>query len=179
MDDLSALAARLWSLAEQAPTPALRDEVIAGLRHKREGIQSIAAQVLGTWGGRESVETLRQWLLDCQEREFGWAVRGVAIRQLATLVEAQDADWILDLYFTVPGWIAKHELFPLVRVLSPEVARERLVGALRDADWVNRQAAVKAIGNMAFPDRRRLLLPLIFDPDPNVQKSARFLSREA
>jgi len=179
MDDLSELAAHLWAFADQPPTPAARAEVLAALRHKREGIQSIGAQVLGSWGGRESIEPLRRWLLECQEREAGWAVRGVAVDQLARLVEGQDAEWILDLYFSVPGWIAKHELFPLVRALKPDVARPRLVAALRDPDWTNRHAAVKAIGNMAFHDRRRLLLPLVDDPNHNVQKSARFLSREA
>ena len=177
MDDLSELAAHLWSLAEPPPTPETRAEVVAALKHKREGIQSIAAQVLGAWGTRDSVPPLRDWLLECQERDSGWAVRGVAVRQLAQLVEAVDADWILDLYFSVPGWIAKHELLPLVRALNPEIARAHLVRALRDEDWTNRHAAVKAIGNMAFPDRRRLLVPLIDDPDRNVQKSARALSQ--
>jgi|SRR5205823_3946855 len=179
MEDLSELAARLWTLAEQSPTSASRAEVMAALHHKREGIQSIAAQVLGAWGGRESVEPLRVWLLVCQQRESGWAVRGVAVRQLAQLVESQDANWVLDLYFSVPDWIAKHELLPLVRALAPDVARARLVAGLRDASWMNRHAAVKAIGNTAFPDRRRLLLPLLDDPNRNVQKSARFLSQEA
>ena len=179
MDDLSALAAHLWALAEQPSTTEAKAEVLNALQHKREGIQAIAAQVLGAWGGRESVAALRGWLTECQRRESGWAARGVAVSQLARLVESQDANWILDLYLTVPGWIAKHELFPLVRALAPEVARSRLVAALRDPDWVNRHAAVKAIGNMALGDRRRLLLPLIDDPDRNVQKSARFLSQEA
>jgi HEAT repeat protein len=98
---------------------------------------------------------------------------------LAKLVESDDAAWVLDLYFGVPDWLAKHELLPLVRVLSPEVARARLVAGLRDSDWRNRQAAVTAIGNMAFPDRRKLLLPLVDDSVQNVQKSARYLSREA
>jgi HEAT repeat protein len=179
MDDLSESAAHLWALAEQPPTPTSRAEVLAALHHKREGIQSIAAQVLGAWGSRDSVAPLRDWLLECQQRDSGWAVRGVAVRQLAQLVEAADAEWVLDLYLSVPGWIAKHELLPLVAALTPEVARARLVHALRDPDWTNRHAAVKAIGNMAFPDRRHLLLPLIDDPDRNVRKSARFFAQEA
>jgi len=179
MDDLSELAAHLWSFAERAPTPDARAEVVAALKHKREGIQSIAAQVLGAWGTRDSIPPLRDWLTDCSTRDSGWAVRGVAVRGLAKLVGSQDATWILDMYFSAPDWIAKHELFPLVRSLSPQVARERLVAALRDPSWINRHAAVKAIGNMPFPDRRHLLLPVIEDPHETVQKSARFLSQEA
>lgn len=179
MDDLSELAAQLWLLAERPPTAATRADVVSALQHKREGVQSIAAQVLGAWGVRESVAPLRQWLLDCLQRESGWAVRSVAVRELAKLVESADAAWVLDLYFSVPDWIAKHELLPLVRSLSPEVCRERLVAGLRDPSWANRHAAVKAIGSMAYPDRQRLLAPLIEDPHPTVQKTARFLSQKA
>ena len=179
MDDLSQIAAHLWSLAERPPSPEAQSEVAAALQHKREGIQSVAAQVLGAWGVRSSIAPLRQWFLECMDRESGWAVRGVAVRELSKLVESEDAPWVLDLYFGVSGWIAKHELLPLVKSLSPEAARSRLVAGLHDTDWVNRHAAVKAIGNMAFPDRRSLLSRLINDPHEIVQQSARFLAREA
>ena len=179
MDDLQAYAAHLRALGEQPPTAERRAEVIAALAHKREGIQSVAAQVLGTWGGRESVETLRNWFPELRSRANGWAVRGVVIRQLAQLVEAQDVGWVLDLYFRLEGALEKHEFLPLVLVLDPAAARARLVAGLRDSEATNRQAAVKAIGNMAFPDRRQLLSPLMDDPDRAVQQSARLLAQKA
>ena len=42
--------------------------------------------MLAGWGGRVSLEAIRAWLLACLERESGWAVRGVAVKQLAQLV---------------------------------------------------------------------------------------------
>jgi HEAT repeat protein len=179
VDDLQAYAVHLRSLGELSPTSARRAEVTEALHHKWEGIQSIAAQVLGRWAGHESIEALRTWLFACFERKNGWAVRGVAVQQLAQLVEARDTEWVLELYFGLEDRLAKHEILPLVLALRPESAREGLVSRLRDPDWANRQAAVKAIGNMAFPDRRQLLSPLVDDAHKEVQKSARYLTQNA
>ena len=179
MEDLHELAVHLRTLGEEAPTPERRAEVTAALAHKREGIQSVAAQVLGRWGGGESVEALRTWLRECERRKYGWSVRGVAVRELTKWVGAQDAGWVLQLYFGAPDQLSKHELLPLVLALPAEAARERLVAGLHDPAWANRQAAVKVIGNMPYADRRALLRPLVDDPDHEVQKSARFLSQEA
>lgn len=179
MDDLKAQVVHLRSLGTLPPTPERRAEVVRALHHKREGIQSVAIQVLGRWGGRESVTVLREWLMSSLARERGWSIRGVAIRELARLVEPGDTQWVLDLYFGVQDRLVKHELFFLAKALDPESARTELVARLRDSDWVNRQAAVKAIGNMAYPDRHRLLTPLIEDPHKEVQKSARYLAQKA
>lgn len=179
MNDLSELTEGLRMLGKRPPTRASRTEVMAALKHKHEGIQSVAAQVLGAWGTRDSVAPLRELLIEYQARDSGMAMRGVVVRQLALLVQNEDVDWVLDLYFSESSSMDKHELIPLVQVLNPELARQRLVRALSDADWTNRQAAVKAIGNMEYPDRRQLLLPLSEDPNQHVAKSARSLAREA
>ena len=179
MDDLKAYAVHLRSLGELSPSPERRAEVAEALHHKWDGIQSVAAQVLGQWGGRESLAVIRAWLTDSFTRRYGWSVRGVAVTQLVRLVEPRDADWVLELYFGRESSLAKHELLPLVLALQPAAARAGLVSRLRDANWVNRQAAVKAIGNMAFPDRRQLLTPLIDDPHREVQRSARLLAQKA
>jgi HEAT repeat protein len=179
VDDLKAYAVHLRSLGELPPTPERRAEVAEALRHKREGIQSVAAQVLGRWGGRESLKAIREWLGGSFARENGWSIRGVAVKQLAQLVETKDVEWVLELYFGQEDRLSKHELLPLVLVLDPEAARRELTARLRDPDWANRQAAVKAIGNMAYSDRRQLLTPLIDDPNKEVQKSARYLAQKA
>ena len=70
----------------------------------------------------------------------------------------------------------KHELLWLVTGLPPAAARERLVAALRDSRWDNRQAAVKAIGNMEYPDHSQLLRTLHNDPDKQVRASAQRLA---
>lgn len=176
MDELQRKATALRALASVPATPERRAVVVAALRDKFEGIQSVALDVLGAWGDGESATMLREFLQGAFSREAGWAIRGVAARNLIPLVTASDADWVLDLYFTRPDVLTKHELVRLVIALPPAAARRRLVAELRSADRLNRQAAVKAIGNMAFPDRRQLLWPLRDDPDAFVSKSARLLS---
>ena len=74
------------------------------------------------------------------------------------------------------GWLPKHELLWLVTALPPAAARQRLVAALCDPRWDNRHAAVKAIGNMDYPDRRQLLQGLRADPDDDVRRSVRALA---
>jgi HEAT repeat protein len=153
--------------------------VVAALSSKWEGVQAVAAQVLGSWGDRECVERLREFLEGCFDRRYGWAIRGVVVRSLRRVVTAEDVGWVLDLYFSLPGWLPKHELLWLVTALPPRAARDRLVAALRDSRWDNRHAAVKAIGNMDYPDRRELLLQLRGDPEEEVRRSVRLLAGRA
>lgn len=132
---------------------------------------------MGVWGGKSSVKVLREFLIGAVDRKHGWSMRGVAVDTLAPWIVAADAKWLLDLYFALPGAVAKHEVLPLVRRLPIQAARRVLVARLRDADAVNRQAAVKAIGNMPFPDRADLLRPLRVDPDKDVRASVQLLGR--
>jgi HEAT repeat protein len=177
--ELRAVTERLRSLGAKRPTPEARSEVVAALSSKWEGVQAVAAEVLAGWGDRECVGHLRQFLIRCFEREYGWAIRGVVVRALRRVVSEEDAGWVLDLYFSPPGLLPKHELLWLVAALPLAAARGRLVAALRDPRWDNRQAAVKAIGNMDYPDRQQLLRPLWADSDDNVRRSARLLAPDA
>lgn len=176
MADLRTVTERLRSLAGRRPTPQQRIEVYAALSNKWEGVQATAARVLARWGDRESVEQLRHLLVRCFDREAGWGIRGVVVRALRPVVTEEDVGWVLDLYFSLQGWLPKHELLWLVAALPPAAARERLVTALRDPRWDNRHAAVKAIGNMDYSDRRQLLRLLHNDPDKDVRASARALA---
>jgi HEAT repeat protein len=161
------------------PTPERRAEVLEALANKFEGIQSVALDVLGRWGDAKSADAIARFLRDALGRKSGWAIRGVAVRNLAPLLTPVHAEWVLDAYFGQPDALVKHELVRLVIALPPEAARARLVAELRSPDRLNRQAAVKAIGNMRFPDRRALIWPLRDDPDSFVRKTARRLSQGA
>jgi hypothetical protein len=60
------------------------------LDHKWEGVQTVAARVLGEWGGPKSVAGLRAWLSRLHERPYAWAARGVAAKALAMCVSETD-----------------------------------------------------------------------------------------
>ena len=148
----------------------------AALDSKWEGIQAAGLKVLGAWGGRPSIDLLKTFLQDAFQREAGRSIRGVAIRNLAPLLDSRDADWVLQLYFSRPTVTTKHEILPLVLRLPTAAARRRLVAGLRSQDWMNRRAAAVAIGNMPYADRHELIRPLCDDPNDSVRKSACLLS---
>lgn len=170
-DDLNDMSERLRAMMSRSENATRRAEVLAALRSKHEGTQSCALQVLGAWGSETATNALREFLVAAFGRKYSVAVRGVAVKALVPWTTADDAEWVLGLYFKIPGVLAKHELLPLVIKLPPETARARLVKHLSDPDPANRQAAAKAIGNMSFVDRNTLLRRLVDDPDDFVRKS--------
>ncbi len=176
MDLLQSQSKHILSLGAQRPTPAVRAEVMVAIQSKWEGVQASALKVLGRWGDRESTTALRAFLSKSFDRQRGWAIRKVAVRSLVSLLTPEDTTWVLDLYFGLPDKLEQHEILRLVIALHPETARGRLLAALRDGDDVKRRAAVIAIGNMPYPDRRALIWPYREDPNAAVRRSARALS---
>jgi HEAT repeat protein len=157
MDQMQELASDRRSLASLKPTPERLATITAALDSKFEGIQSVALQVLGKWRGTKSVDLLHDFVSKAFTRDHGWSIRAVAVKALARHLRPKDAEWVLTLYFGLPNALLKHEIFPLVIRLPTVTAYERLKRELRNTDWMNRQAAVKAIGNMPFPDRSQLI----------------------
>jgi hypothetical protein len=82
---------------------------------------------------------------------------------------------MVDSYFSAVGVLAKHELLPAVIKLPPESARGRLTAESKSMDRDNRQAAMKAIGNMSFSDRRQLLELFLKDTDEQIREGAAIL----
>jgi HEAT repeat protein len=151
MNDLETEAASLRQLKNRKPTPERRRQLVQALNSKFEGLQSVALQVLGAWGDPDSAATLRKFLEEAFARPYGWSIRKVAVNALSSAVGEADAEWVLDLYFELPDVLTKHETLPLVLALPPDAARKRLVRELKSPNWMNRQAAVKAIGNIPYP----------------------------
>lgn len=149
--------------------------VDAALASKWEGLQSVALQVLGEWGDDESRARIRGYIEQVQDRRYGWAVRGVAVRALAGCVKDDDATWVLDRYFRISGVLAKHELLPLVIALPEGTARERLIVERSATDRDNRQAAMKAIGNAGFRDAADLVRRFLEDEDAEIRRGASIL----
>jgi HEAT repeat protein len=177
MDAIQERVAKLNALAQQRPRPDRLGEVRDALEDKFEGVQGAAVKVLGAWGDADSLKLLREFLTKAFDRPLGWSIRGAAIKALAPHIDKGDADWVLDIYFGLAEVVTKHEVLPLVLALPPGAARERLVTALRDAASGNRQAAVKAIGNMSYPDRLQLISLLRDDQDKFVRDSVQALIR--
>jgi hypothetical protein len=179
-EPLDALVAELRALGAEQPTRERRAILRAALLHKREGVQSVAAQVIGAWGGRESVEDLRVWLERLIERHDPYiGPRTVAIRELARCIAADDSDWALDLYFGQKGVVATHEYLPLASATDPATARPRIERELRSLNAVKRHAALKLTSRMKLPDSASLARPLINDPDDWTRRLARDLANQA
>ncbi|MEM7431652.1 MAG: hypothetical protein AAF351_06895 [Pseudomonadota bacterium] len=142
------------------------------LQSKWEGIQSAGLRVLGAWNDAEAKARIRKFLNECFAREYGWSIRGVAVEELSHCVNADDSDWILDLYFSQLTRLEKHELLPMVLALPPASARERLTDESSSENSSNRQAAMKAIANLHFDDKAALLRVFLDDPDPDIRKGA-------
>ena len=179
MIDIHEASVRLQHLATVKPSAQAWAEVRQALSSKWEGLQSRACRVLAAWGGREAVNELRSFLLDANAREFGWSIRGVVVDSLARCVAAEDTDWVLNHYFSIPGVLNKHELLPVVRALPIESARSRLLAESSSTDRDNRQAAMKAFANMEYPevDRLALLSRLSEDQDSAIRSGAQALAR--
>ncbi len=172
-------SAKLLALVGSKRNAAATETVETALASKWEGVQSAALRVLGSWGDSCSIEKLRDFLDRADKLEFGWSIRGVAVEELSRCVRAADAEWVLDRYFSLDGVLAKHEFLRVVLALPPQSARERLQAQCKSDDRDNRQAAMKAVGNMAYPDRKALLKPFLTDPDSGIRQGARNLYERA
>jgi len=147
----------LRSLLASTPSDERRARVLAGLQSKYEGAQSVATQVLGVWGDRESVEMLRQRLVSLLARSDAFALRGVTVAALARWIAPVDTNWVLDLYFSRPDWYAKYELFELASAVDAATGRSRVLTELRGPDPLNREAAARVIGRVRYSDWRELI----------------------
>jgi hypothetical protein len=118
---------RLKSLLHTKPNDLVREEVEHALHSKWEGVQVCAARVLATWGDRQSIQALRDWLQSSLDRKSGWAVRGQAIRLLCQCYQSDDIHWLLDLYFEEENRLRRHEFLPLIISLPEPVVRRRIL----------------------------------------------------
>lgn len=151
MQNPEAINARLRALALGKPTAERRAhaEVEVFLGHKWEGVQTVAARVLGGWGGVESVVALRRWLLRLYERECAWAARGVAAEVLAMCVTESDIAWVLELYFRLEEPLLQYELLPLLTGLPTQETIRRLQTEAQRGDRAHRDAAGRALTRIA------------------------------
>ncbi len=118
---------RLKSLVSVKPNDQVREEVNRELHSKWEGVQVCAGRVLATWGDRQSIGALRDWLQSSLKKKSGWAVRGQAIQFLCQCYQSDDVNWLLDLYFEQENRLIRHELLPLIVALPEPAVRRRIL----------------------------------------------------
>lgn len=139
---------RLEVLSRARERPEMRREVEEALRSKWEGVRASAAKVLGTWGGRRSVEALRKALEDCRDKHAGWALRGVLVRALCKCADPDDAPWMIDFYFDAAFHSMKRasqwEFWPFVRAAPKPLLRKRIELELRSPSTSRKEAAERA-----------------------------------
>jgi len=167
--DLRTESIHLRELSTLPPTPEARTEVMQALHSKFEGIQAVAAEVLGAWGDAASKSALRDWFLDTSARPYGWAIRSVGVRELARLATAEDTDWVLDLYFGASDGLMQHELLRLAAALPAVPAKERVVAKARDSNARVRHSAMKILVWSSWGEPKELLRPFARDADPAIR----------
>jgi HEAT repeat protein len=168
--DLNAESIRLRELGRRPPTPEARVAVLQALQSKFEGIQSVAADVLATWGDESSKKALRHWVHDTAARPNGWAIHSVAVRALSRLLTASDTTWVLDLYFSASDGLLQHRLVPLAAALPAVPAKEQVMSKAGDPNPRIRHAATKVLVRSSWGEPKELLRPFRADSDAMVRK---------
>lgn len=170
--DIKARSERLKPLMSCAPNPLLRGEVHESLSSKFEGIQSLAAQVLAAWGDPESVEQLKTWFDNIEDREHGWSIRGVAAKAMAKCVTTSDTGWVLDRFFAASG-VERIRFRVLVLALPWESVERRILKALESEAASDRRGGTLVLIWYEPEDLRTRLKVLAADIDPQVSRMAR------
>jgi HEAT repeat protein len=163
---------RLRALGRSRPNEESRRLATEALRSKFESIQVEGGKLLGRWGGREAVESLREWLARTCAKPKSHAVQSQAAKALAQCVSSEDAQWILDLYFSRTRGSQPHIFVPLICALPSRLWRARVEVEARSTSVVQRRAAALVIARNRFPGRREILQQLRRDSDQDVQSLA-------
>jgi len=171
--DLKAESLRLRDLATVPPTAKSRADVVKGLASKFEGIQALAAEVFGAWGDPASKATLKEWFLETMHRPLGWAIRSVGVRELARVTVAEDANWVLDLYFGTDDDLVQHELLRLAAALPSSPAKAMVEEKAHNPDPRIRHSALKILVWSSWGNPKDLLRPFAHDSDPVIKKMLR------
>lgn len=171
--DLKEKCDRLRSIGKSRPNILTHNEVEEALYSKWQGVQSVAAQVLGEWGDKKSKGTLVDYLLKYENQSYGFRINSVVIKSLIPCVTEKDSEWILDTYFSKKKTIDQHDYFHLALALPQGSIRSRLVKELKSDEMVNRFGAVKLLGNCTFDDRSQLLNRMSADESDQVRSCAR------
>lgn len=152
------LAQRLRLLATQAETPTARQEIEAALACPWWGLRELAIRAIGEWGGKAN----RAWLTERARRplaDYGVMFRRprgapekwqyletVACREaVVRLLTAEDAEWVLDLWFD--GFGSFSGLHGAISRFPLETVRERIRSEMTSPDRQHREAVLWLVFN--------------------------------
>jgi hypothetical protein len=179
MVDLKIECSKLRELGKSRPTDDSLRIAMEALNSKFESIQVEGGKLLGRWGGREAAEALRDWLERLCQKPKAHAVQAQAAKALAQCLEANDAGWAVDLYFSRPKSSDAHFLLPIICALPWETWRSRVAEEAKSRSVIRRRAAALAVARNLFPGRRAILEELRRDTEPEIRSLAVWhLSRE-
>lgn len=170
---------RVRTLAEGKPSSEARDELERALKSKHHGVRVIAAQALGRWGGRHSVEALKAAFM----RELGSgahsALRKEYLSALARCYEEEDVPWIMDMHFSEAlSWPDAHYIRrELIGTMPQAWVRERVLAEIQSPHPQKRVEAAHALvfTRDPFPGAKAALEGLLNDPVKAVRDKARIL----
>jgi hypothetical protein len=97
--DLKEECDRLQGLVGQRGSPAAREQLVAGLHSKWEGVQLVAARALLEWGDPASLASVKELLVGVAGKDRRNSATRVLAHALAPHLGEDDMDWVLDLYF--------------------------------------------------------------------------------
>jgi len=135
------------------PSAEQLDYVERLLESPRDGVQLLAARTLAKWKRPRSKEPLRAWILHLASLPSQSSRLKPASECLAPFLAAQDAAWVLELYFSAAPrkhWISTYlvstALLPLLRAL-PAHTVSKAASAYIDSSCsvAQREAAVHAL----------------------------------
>lgn len=178
-ETLNRESSRIRAIAEGKPSSSARDELEAALRSKHHGVRIIAAQALGRWGGRRSVEALKAAF----ERDLGprphFSLRKQYLSALAQCYDEQDISWILDMHFApeVKHPDSHYIRRELIGTMSHRHIRDRVLQEAKRPDPGRRMKAAHALvsTNDPFPGAEDVLNQMLQDPVEAIRKKARIL----
>ena len=156
-DQIKAWCNQLATHLHSRPNARSRRDVEDGLRSKWEGVQVWAGRVLASWGDRQSIDLLRDWLEGLLKKEAAWTVRGEAVRALCQSYKPADVPWMLDLYFEANDPLLRHEFSPFIFTLPEGDVKKRIRREAQSGSAVRRDAAKIASRMLQYRQSRQIV----------------------
>jgi hypothetical protein len=159
----------LHQIGALPPTDALRKAVEQQLSHKHNGVQTIAARVLTTWGGHEVLSVLYEWFL---RNSTGHQLRSEAAQLIAEILRptANDTQWAIERFLSLPGYSARFDFLAAVAAVSSSRATPMFRSAWKSADRDLKHAILVAMSEMRAAEANGFFRRALEDEDDYIRE---------